>query len=278
MIQILDTEKNLSKTEEINQVNRDCDELDTKKSDRIAIKVLKKIGFTILAIYLGIWLPRYASLLTNALFTFGTHAWDFTHHLFQMVFALIVIFVFSFILKKPVKEWGFNFKNAKWSLTVFWKFCIGWVIFLTIGTIINQLLLGWPDILWFELNWKDFGLTLLFSSTMPGISEEILFRAMVMGILSHVWSVGFNIGKLRISVSNLIAAIIFTIAHIYFTLVPFAIVSFEPMQLVFAFFLGLFYGIMLEKSESLLGPILAHNWSDGIAVVIYTLITIIFMS
>lgn len=230
-----------------------------------------------LAFYLAIFIPRYSSSLSNILFAFGTYAWNVRHHFFQMAFAFLSILILVLILNKPLKEWGFNFGEKEWSLTALKKFCLGWMVFLTIGTIINQILLGWPNIIWFEMTWQDFGLTLLFSSTMPGISEEIVFRSMVMGILSITWTERFQIGKLTISWNNLFSAIIFTFAHVSFTLDPFAIVSYEPMQLAFAFCLGIFYGIMLERTSSLLGPVLAHNFSDGFAVVLYTLVTFLVM-
>ncbi len=235
-----------------------------------------KILFLVIAFYCGIFLPRYASNISNYFFEFGSSAWDFSHHILQMVFALIIIILLALFTKTSIQDWGFNLNNSRWSLRTVGKFCIGYAIILPIGTIINQILLGWPNLLWFDLTWGDFFRTFAFSVTMPGISEEIVFRAMVMGILSFAWEGKIMIGKVQISHANLIAAGIFAFAHVYFTLDPFAIVYYNIMQLAFAFFLGLFYGVMFEKTKSLLGPILAHNASDGLAVIIYTLIALIF--
>ncbi len=244
-------------------------------------KNVRKIGILALAVYLGLFLPRYASLITDAIIPFGNITWLYLHHLLQMSFALGVILLLSVLWKKPVREWGFNARDNRWSLRVVGKFCIGYLLFLTIGTLVNQIILGWPEIIWFPLTWQGLVENLLFSSMMPGISEEILFRAMVMGILGRAWEGHFTIGKeektVEISHANIIAAIIFALAHVHFTLWPFQILYMEPMQLAFALALGLFYGVMLDRTRSLLGPVLAHNASDGIAVVLYTLITIIFM-
>ncbi len=66
-------------------------------------------------------------------------------------------------------------------------------------------------------------------------------------------------------------------AHVGFTVFPFKVVYYNPMQLGFALALGLLYGYVYDKTGSLLGPILLHNASDGIAVTTYFLVTKIFM-
>ena len=109
---------------------------------------------------------------------------------------------------------------------------------------------------------------------MPGISEEILFRALVIGILLNSWTGKIKPGSFEVSHAGFIAAIIFTLAHVGFVFHPFQIDYIEPMQLVFAFGLGIFYAVMFDRTGSLLGPILVHSASDGIGTVIYILFSI----
>lgn len=234
-----------------------------------------KIFDLIIAVFLGIFLPRLASLISNQFFAFASTPWDYLHHFLQMAFAFIIMLLW--IRRKPLKEWGFNLNEARWSLRTFGIFSVGYAIFLPLGTFITQWLSGWPPLIDYPPSWNNFLDNLLFSSTMPGISEEILFRALVMGILSRSWQGKIKATNFEISHPNIIAAIIFAGAHVGFTLLPFQITYLNVMQIIFALVLGILYGVVLDKSKSLLGPILLHNASDGISVTTYFLFTVLFM-
>lgn len=69
-------------------------------------------------------------------------------------------------------------------------------------------------------------------------------------------------GSFSVSAPGLIAAILFSYAHIGYSIYPFHIYSINPMQLIVAFALGIFYAITFEKTGSLLCPILCHSASD----------------
>jgi len=67
---------------------------------------------------------------------------------------------------------------------------------------------------------------------MPGLSEEVLFRALVMGILVRSWTGKITIKGFQLSQAGFIAAIIFTLAHVGFAFHPFRIDNLEPMRLI----------------------------------------------
>ena len=102
-------------------------------------------------------------------------------------------------------------------------------------------------------------------------SEETLFRGFVMVVLGQSWKGILNIGKLTIPVSGLLAALIFTYAHISYTIFPLKF-YFNTGQLIAAFGLGIFYAIVFYKTKSLLGSVLCHNISDGIGFIIVWLL------
>ena len=71
-----------------------------------------------------------------------------------------------------------------------------------------------------------------------------------------------RIGIWEIPTSGIVAAILFTLAHIGFTFSQFAITYFDPLQLFGAFGFGLFFAIIFHRTGSLLGPIILHGYSN----------------
>jgi membrane protease YdiL (CAAX protease family) len=57
------------------------------------------------------------------------------------------------------------------------------------------------------------------------------------------------------------------IAHVRVALAPFAI-SVSPWQQVWALGLGLYYAWVFHRTGSLLAPVLAHGYSNGIIFVV----------
>ena len=51
-------------------------------------------------------------------------------------------------------------------------------------------------------------------------------------------------------------------AHISYSIYPFHIYFLNPMQLMMAFALGIYYAITFENTGSLLCPVLSHSASD----------------
>ena len=56
-------------------------------------------------------------------------------------------------------------------------------------------------------------------------------------------------------------------ALLAFTLSPFAITHFDPLQLFGAFVLGLFFAFVFHRTGILLGPIIMHSYANGNLVV-----------
>ena len=108
---------------------------------------------------------------------------------------------------------------------------------------------------------------------LVGVSEEILFRGLIMGLLARVFSGTVRLGLRRaafpVSVAGLLAAAIFAFAHtVAYSRLFFLPFSFEPnwFQVVLAFVLGIYYAAVREKTGSLLGAIVSHNISDGLYI------------
>lgn len=187
-------------------------------------------------------------------------AWNYIHHIVQLMLALLAMKIYS---RRSLSKWGFNLNQNKKSLTIFWKFTVGWIVFWTIGSILFSRSTGQSlSIFNYPLTTRNIVGNLSFMLLMPGPSEEALFRGLVMGILFQSWKGIVRIGSLSVSTAGLIAAILFSYAHIGYSIYPFHVYAINPMQLIAAFALGIFYAITFEKTGSLLCPILCHSASD----------------
>ena len=89
-----------------------------------------------------------------------------------------------------------------------------------------------------------------------GFTQEVLFRAFAMGMLQQHWPRS----------AGVLAAVIFTLAH-----VKFAPPYIWPEQLAIAFVFGLAYAAMYSRTTSLLGPSIAHGFSNTIYVALMML-------
>ena len=69
----------------------------------------------------------------------------------------------------------------------------------------------------------------------------------------------------KASAANIIAAVIFGLAHMSFSFAPLA-VDYNPFQVVLSIVLGFFYGDCYEKSRSMYYPMMMHSISNVVMV------------
>jgi membrane protease YdiL (CAAX protease family) len=169
------------------------------------------------------------------------------------------------------REFGFAWGDVRLALRIVAVFSLIWTI-LTFGV----------DFLPFAVRGDQPGLAYHFTSAnvigvlafewlLVGVSEEILFRGLIMGLVAHVFGgtvrLGLERAAFRVSVAGILAAAIFAFAHtIAYSRLFFLPFSFQPdwLQVVEAFIFGIFYAALREKTGSLLGAIVSHNISDGL--------------
>ena len=197
-------------------------------------------------------------------------AWSWIHHVIQLLLALSAMILYPGL---KMRDWGFNLENSNLSIRIFLKFSLGWLIFYSIGTFITLKMSGQTVVYPFHYTTRNVLGYSGFMFLMPGLSEETLFRGFVMVVLGQSWKGIINFGKLTIPVTGILAALIFTYAHISYTIFPLKF-YFSIGQLIAAFGLGIFYAIIFYKTKSLLGAILCHNISDGLGFIIVYLLSI----
>jgi membrane protease YdiL (CAAX protease family) len=194
---------------------------------------------------------------------YGIFAYMSVHHVVQMLIALLVMVVLT---KKYKFDFGFSAGDKKLGIKYLLVFIGAILIFTMISYGIryfsNQIIqYDYP------LNVKNVLSTLGFQLLLSGPSEEVLFRALPIGILT--FRIGSNkerkFTKLNLSYENIIAAVLFSIAHISWTINPFSI-DMNYLQLIYCFILGIVYGKAYQESNSVLYPIIMHSISNVIMV------------
>lgn len=178
------------------------------------------------------------------------------HHIVQMLIALLVIFIIH-----KTRKLNFNLK-PKFSktgilYTAIFSFVI--LIYVLISYIIgysNSAIAPYG----YDLNAVNILGTLVFQLLLSGTSEEILFRALPITVIGNLTN-----SKSKNVLGILVASVLFSIAHIQWSLVPFTI-SFDLFQLVYAFILGIAYGVTYIKSKSIIYPMIMHGMSNFLMV------------
>ena len=112
----------------------------------------------------------------------------------------------------------------------------------------------------YDLNLKNVAGTLGFQLFLSGPSEEILFRALPICVLMFVFP--FKGSKWR---AITIAAVLFSVAHIGWSIHPFTLTYSIP-QLIMALIYGLAYGFVFVKTKNVFYPMMMHSCSNLIMV------------
>ncbi len=236
--------------------------VDNMKS--IKTKKLINIVFTILSLFaVQTFASKFGSIIAD-LFNYtaidnnGVFMNISVHHIVQMLVALMIIFIISrknkleFHLKPKVDKQGI-IHTAIFAGVILIYVLISHIVGYSLGTISPY---------GYELNTVNVVGTLFFQLFLSGTSEEILFRALPITILGSLICKDNKTGKVFII---LIASALFSVAHISWTMFPFTL-SFDWFQLVYAFILGIAYGVTYMKTKSVVYPMIMHGLSNFLMV------------
>jgi membrane protease YdiL (CAAX protease family) len=106
--------------------------------------------------------------------------------------------------------------------------------------------------------------TLLFQLTMPGLDEEIMFRAILLGLLLTCLKENIKIGQFNFgSPSILIIGLLFGLLH-GLTLTDNFSFKFDYLYFLSTFIFGYIWSWITLKSKSILQPLVSHNVSNFI--------------
>jgi len=241
--------------------------------EHILRKFLIIAGWVLLITIILLGVPRLSGMIAD-LFDYevidpdGSFAWISVHHIVQAVIIIIIIFLINKI--RPL-DYGFGWGDQE----VGKRYLVSFTLIFLAGSLMTHLLM----ILTSSYQQFHYPLTAVniigylgFQLLLSGPSEELIFRAFAITMLGLVMTKRVLNGKA--SMANIIAAVIFGLAHMRFSFAPFA-VSYIPFQVVLSIVLGFFYGDCYEKSKSMFYPMMMHSISNVIMVSISMAVTAI---
>lgn len=229
------------------------------------IRILRGVSVFVLLLAVQILIGKAGNFFANIISSrqIDPHGSFFSisiHHAVQMVIALTVIL----ILSKPLKtNFYFQTGDVKKGIKYLTVFTLSFaVISLVIHMVMragNQL----PDYS-FPLDRRNIIGTLGFQFFLSGPSEEVIFRALPVTVLSYAFGRSIPI-KNNVTLEVLLASALFSFAHISWSLRPFVFDA-NYFQIFYAFALGTIQGVVYQRSKSILYPVLMHSISNVLMV------------
>lgn len=208
------------------------------------------------------YLAAYAAFFSSRLFhTPSPHGatlpWLYMQHGFQLVFGLIAIAVLKWLVPG---DYGLHPPRGKTYIgaAILWGLFFG--VLMTVVDYAPHLLAGTKPDLGFPLNAPNVSGWLFFEGVYVGPTEEIPFRALLVTYLAMTMPGTLRIGRFQMNWAGIIVALIFALLHATnFSLRAWPLAL---GQQIYAFALGVLYAYWLEKSRSVVAPIIGHNVGD----------------
>jgi uncharacterized protein len=201
------------------------------------------------------------------------------HHIWQGLFAFLVILLLGRIFRISLTEFGFNLNKWRYSVRLVLQFCLFW--FFVQGVMGYMMVSsGGPSafLAFFNFPLTTWNLSgyFAFQMLLSGTSEEILFRALVMTPLLVYGKRAGLADKPTALLAAGIATLIFMLAHIKIAFDPLRVTDFNLLQQFASLGFGIFYAFLFLRTRSILGPILAHNLLNAVVVIVGLLLFLIF--
>src|SRR6202789_1501506 len=184
-------------------------------------------------------------------------AWLYSQHGFQLLYALIAIA----ILKRLVPaDYGLHWPREKTYIVpaILWGLFFG--VLMTVVDYAPELIARAAPHLDYPMTRGNVTGWLFFEGVYVGPTEEIPFRALLVTYLATTMPGKLHIGRFNMNWAGVITALIFALLHATnFATRPWPLAL---GQQLYAFALGVLYAYWLEKSRSIVAPIIGHNVSD----------------
>lgn len=214
----------------------------------------------------------------------GQFMWISVHHIVQMMIALAAILILR-------RVWGMDFGlrvgNWRIGLRAFAWFIAVFSIYTVVGSVVRLLMNDIPR-QYNALNTRNVLGTVGFQLLLSGTSEELLFRALPISVMWRVLGKGRPVCFGRTANSEfipqswktvypagIVAAVLFAIAHINWSLSPFTI-RYDIFQIIVSLVVGIVYAQVYERTESILYPMLMHGTANVVVVLLGYLCAALF--
>lgn len=207
----------------------------------------------------GAYLAYFCSLIFHTPSPKGPLVqWLYMQHGFQLLLSLVAIAVLKYRLVPA--DYGLHLPRGKTYVlpAILWGLFFG--VLMTVIDYAPQLIAHARPDPGFPLTRGNIWGWSVFEGIYVGPTEEIPFRALIVTYLAAAMPGKLRIGRFSMNGAGIIAATIFALLHAG----NFATHQW-PLALgqqIYAFALGVLYAYWLEKSASILAPIIGHNVSD----------------
>lgn len=227
-------------------------------------QILKKALWIMVLTLILLGVPRFSGVIADQ-FNYqtidpdGSYAWIAVHHLIQA--AIFIVFIALINRIKPL-DYGFGWGNKE----VGKKYVLKFALIFTAGSLVSHIIVLLTNTLQpfqYPLTATNIFGHLGFQLLLSGPSEELIFRAFAITMLALV--IRGRVLKEKVSYANIIAAIIFGLAHVQFSFAPFK-TDYSLFQVCLSVTLGIFYGDCYEKSGSVYYPMIMHSTSNIVMV------------
>ncbi len=226
----------------------------------------------VITVVLGAGVPyiaAYGAFFSSKIFhtpsPYGpTLPWLYSQHAFQLAMALVVIAILKFWLVPA--DYGLHWPRGK---TYFLPAILWGVFFGVLMAVVDyapQLIANTKPDPGFPLTPGNIWGWTFFEGVYVGPTEEIPFRALLVTYLATAMPGKLRLGRFNMNGAGVIVALIFALLHAN---------NFNTRQWpealgqqFYAFALGVLYAYWLEKSESVVAPIVGHNVGDVVEYLI----------
>jgi membrane protease YdiL (CAAX protease family) len=222
------------------------------------VPILVTAALAVAMPYLAFFCALFASRLLHFGSPHGPMLWYlYLHHAFQLLFGLIGIAV---VKKYVPADYGLHMPPGPtyFGAALLWGVAFG--VIMTLSDYAPNLLAHTTPTLDYKLTTTNVVGWLGFEGIFVGPSEEVPFRALLVTYLAATMPGRLRLGRFEMNWAGIIVAIMFALLHsTNFATRPFA----EALgQQLYAFALGVLYAYWLEKSRSIVAPIIGHNAGD----------------
>ena len=189
--------------------------------------------------------------------------WLYVQHAFQLAIALVVIWMLK---RMAPADYGLHMPTGR----SYFVAALGWGVFfgllMTVVDYAPQLVSGARPDATFQHTTRNVVGWLFFEGVYVGPTEEIPFRALLVTFLATTMPARLRLGRLEMGWAGIVVALIFALSHASNLFVrPWP----EALgQQAYALALGVLYAYWLEKSRSVLAPIVGHNVGDFVETAI----------
>lgn len=190
----------------------------------------------------------------------GNPTWLFVY--LQHGYSLLLALACMAALKRwwVPADYGLHRPRGKTYIgpAVFWGLCFG--VLMTLVDYAPQLLWNTRPDIGFPLTQANIWSCIVFSGVFVGPTEEIPFRALLVTFLAATMPGKLRLGRFEMNGAGVIVALLFALAHMAsFWTQPWPLAL---GQQLYAIALGVLYAYWLEKSGSIVAPVIGHNVSD----------------